>query len=448
MLGNQKGYALPLTLIVILVLFILGTVVIGVTTAQVKESVIQQERVQAHYLAYYGADAVARWIMDNPEQIPLGDSLPVELDTGTFEVNVEQVSPNLLRITSTGTVNGRSQTVAVELTGTSAGAGIPLLDMAVFAIGHGGTNPAIALTGSSQIIGPAGTNATAENQVSLDWSTHIYGDLFIGPGGSGDVTVRQANHQSGNVDGSITPLFEERVYPGVNFPDFPEHLPQREDLLTPWTPSLYYEINADGRYDLIHNSSSRTLTFDLQGETRTIRVRELRIEGDVVLKNVEPDGKLLIYVDEIFNTSGNREINWNGDPSRLTVILADSVPFTANPYAQYKFCGNVITNHGNVSVGAGSSFKGNIISANGDVSVTGAGNVMDLIYAPNGHVRLENSGDMEGAIVANTFAGYVDVRLRFREPDPSILPFDIFDHSSGGGGTGKLTWGNPRWIGE
>ncbi len=61
MASKENGYALVLVMVVMLVLFMLGTALIGVSTSHVREAVKQQERVQAYYLAYSGANAVAEW---------------------------------------------------------------------------------------------------------------------------------------------------------------------------------------------------------------------------------------------------------------------------------------------------------------------------------------------------------------------------------------------------
>ncbi len=136
MIKNERGYALVLVLVVMLALFMLGTALIGVSTSQVKEAVKQQERVQAYYLAYSGANAVVEWVMSG-EDVPEGESETVELDVGSFYVVVSE-NNNELTIVSRGTVDGYTEEVKVTLTkvttetGQPGGSSHPAFDYALF----------------------------------------------------------------------------------------------------------------------------------------------------------------------------------------------------------------------------------------------------------------------------------------------------------------------------
>jgi type II secretory pathway pseudopilin PulG len=187
MLKNEKGYALVLVIITMLIMAILGTVLISVSTSQVREAVKQQERVQAHYLAYYGAKATVDWIMSG-NTIPQGSSTAVTLDNGSFTVNVDTSNQDQIIIEAQGTVNGYSETIYVTLTRQGGGStgGFPFpTDTAVFSISDGNSgNPVISLTGSSHIEGNIGTNSSVANTIVFGPSTSVDGNLYsmIDPG--------------------------------------------------------------------------------------------------------------------------------------------------------------------------------------------------------------------------------------------------------------------------
>ncbi|OPL10619.1 MAG: hypothetical protein AVO34_10525 [Firmicutes bacterium ML8_F2] len=187
MIRNEKGYALVLVIVTMLIMAILGTVLISVSTSQVRDAVRQQDRIQAHYLAYYGAKAAVDWITVG-NAMPQGASAVVTLDNGSFTVNVDTSNPDQVLIASEGTVNGFSETVYVTLTrqgGGSTGGFLFPTDTAVFSISDGNDgNPVISLTGSSQIEGNIGTNSTVANTIVFGPSTAVNGNLLsmIDPG--------------------------------------------------------------------------------------------------------------------------------------------------------------------------------------------------------------------------------------------------------------------------
>ncbi len=164
MIKNERGYALVLVLVVMLALFMLGTALVGVSTSQVREAAKQQERVQAYYLAYSGANAVVEWVKSG-EEVPEGVSDEIELDVGSFYVEMEE-DGNTLTITSHGTVDGYTETVVVTLNRQPGGSngGLPFpTDMAVF------SNTTIKMPNGTIYDGPIGTNETETNSRLEVW---------------------------------------------------------------------------------------------------------------------------------------------------------------------------------------------------------------------------------------------------------------------------------------
>jgi len=458
MIKNEKGYALVLVIVTMLIMAILGTVLISVSTSQVREAVSQQDRIQAHYLAYYGAKATVDWIMAG-NTMPQGSSTAVTLDNGSFTVNVDNSNQDQILIAAQGTVNGYSETVHVTLTRQGGGSpgGFPFpSDMAIFAVGQGSqSNPAIQLTGSSTIInGAAGTNSTGANSVQFAWSTTLNGgDLYIGPGGDPNTVVQQGNNQNGNIiGGSIMPLQAERIYPTPTFPVFPSDLPIRGNFSTPWVSGEYYLIAEDGQYGTIEATSSRTITIDMAGGDRIIRVGNLNIsQGHINLINAGENSRLTLYVENSFTLGGDSTINNGGAVSNVMMYYKGlSAP---NIGGNTRYVGNYFAESAGITIAGSNGITGHIITLGSSVNVTGDARLLTrVLYAPNAHVVIGGSGAITGSIIANSLRIDGSGTLDHAQPDLGLFPIEIFptdgNGSNGGGdGNGTSTWVNPQWSG-
>ena len=117
---NEKGIALPLVLLIIVVLSVLGVSIMHINTADTLQVNMDKERVQAYYLARSGADATAAAIIqdqNNVANINIGanSTLPsVNLGSGNFTVEVGKYD-NRLDLKSTGTVNNVSHKVTLNM---------------------------------------------------------------------------------------------------------------------------------------------------------------------------------------------------------------------------------------------------------------------------------------------------------------------------------------------
>lgn len=553
MIKNETGYALVLVLVVMLALFMLGTALIGVSTSQVREAVKQQERVQAYYLAYSGANAVVEWVM-NGGDVPDGKAGPVELDVGSFEVEVEEVG-NQLTITSHGTVDGFKETVVVTLTrqtgGTGGGFPFPT-DMAVFSMSDGSTGTVIKLSGSTSIIGSVGTNSAVENTIEFGPSANIeidgnlysmidhgdpYSDNWEAPdpnnydewdsatsysGGSRityngavyearhnttgnqpglmnspwneiinlwrDFNVYEANdeawfdgvkyraqHWTQNdqpdisnawvsvaglpftqVKGDILYLVQERTYPQLVFPDFPNlDTAEPSSINVSGGPANDMTISGDKAYDSITVSSNRTLTIDMNGGSRSLRVQSLNIsQGHIVLENTIQNGKLSIYVEDEFTLDGGSTINNNGNTEDIVLYYSGSQPIDIGGNQSY--FGNIFVESANLRIGGSASIAGHILSGGNEMEIYGAADAYTrLLYAPNAHVNMTGSSKLKGSIISNTFDGGSGnrVAVEYEPIDEASFPFDssVFqgnDISNGGnGGSVSGNWEDPQWSG-
>lgn len=127
---SEKGMAIPLVLIVLVVLALLGTALWQYSMSEIKNVAGEEDSMQAFYVARSGAESVARHIRLNPndaEEIFKGDDFaesnvfPMEHEylgeIGNVKVLLERVDEDKLEVIGIGEVNGieKSVTIVLEL---------------------------------------------------------------------------------------------------------------------------------------------------------------------------------------------------------------------------------------------------------------------------------------------------------------------------------------------
>lgn len=285
-LRSQKGAALPVALMVLLVLSLLGTALWQYSTADAVQVARAENEMRAYYLARSGADATAAWMVN-----PVNDggrligstSAPKEFGGGTLVVDVYR-NPDArseIIIRSVATVN------EVQVT-----AGLTLQE----------------ITGARPIFGSAVFVATS---ITLENEARVYGDVEIRP--EGTVVIKN----QGSITGQIF-----RIDRTPALPPFPDDLPRKGDVEV---RNRTVVINAPGHYNEIEVEGNGELIFDTGtgGGDLRVRVGELEIKNQGRL-TVRGNSRLLLYVDE-FEGLNNSAINEAGDPSRLIMFVSRDV---------------------------------------------------------------------------------------------------------------------------
>lgn len=456
---NEKGSALLIMLIVLVVAMTLSTVFIFAMNNELRQSVIHDNKVQAYYYARSGAEAAYQWLYNNnfvldSNKYMFGDFEGLQLSNNapgteeSIEVEMEKLEGEIV-ISSKGAFQGNTETVILTFESIPS---IDPFDSALFALGAGSESmPAIKLTGSSEIEGHVGTNSIGENSVQFDWSTAILdGDLYVGPEGDPEKVVNEANHQTGNVpEGEIYAMSEARSYPQPIFPDFPDDLEPREDFRTDWVEGEYYEINEDGFYDLISVFGNRTLTIDLKGGTRIIRVKDLDIsQGHIELKNVGESGRLILYVEDSFTLGGSSTVNKGEDFQNVMVYYKGISKPSPSIGGNTRFFGSFFAKSGHFDVAGSNGVIGHIITGGNKVNISGDADMNTRVfYAPNAYVSIEGSGRIKGSLISKRAALIGNARVFYEEPDMSTFPTEIFpsDWKDKIGGAAGGGWQIKQW---
>ncbi|MGM1047376.1 MAG: DUF7305 domain-containing protein [Bacillota bacterium] len=104
MIKNERGFALPMVLILVTALSILGMALLGVSVSQAARTVHQEKKEQAFYIAKSGADAIASYIIENYNPATLTTTAistlhrdyldqDIHLGQGTFHAEVTTGAP-------------------------------------------------------------------------------------------------------------------------------------------------------------------------------------------------------------------------------------------------------------------------------------------------------------------------------------------------------------------
>ncbi len=412
---KERGSALILTIIIMLVLVVIGGALAVFGMVEVRQAQREEDELQAYYLARSAVDAIAQYIIENPQSI---DELLDQKDLGfgylkgdKFFVEVKRENENTIKIRSTGVYNGVERSVQLGLLQKSQ---VLELDKVIYATRGGDSkNPALKIEGSAKIVGDVVANTTGKNSVTLSGEGEIQGNLIVGANADPTKVVEVLDNGPG-VSGKLRNLSDAIDYPPAPFPDIPIDLEPQDDFSTPWKKELDYRITQSGHYNKIEVTDGRTLKIDLS-EARTIVVHSLKVEGTVELVNVAEGSELKLYVLETFSTSGNRKINYgeDGDPNNLTLYYAGSETFGD---AQFKFGGNIVVKNAEIKIAEGCKIEGSIFShSSKDVLISGgASTTKGLIYAPDAQVAVREGAEVEGAVVASSLRLSGNSRVVFR----------------------------------
>jgi len=326
LLNNQKGIAMPLALITLLVSSLLGTALwqYGVNHAlQVARS---KEKMQTYYIARSGADAIAQHITSNPSAAAqliaaTGGSNRARgnVGNGFFEVRVARsaANANLLQVMSVGRLNGGSS-VSSEVVFN-----MPAQTRRVTAFAR-----AITQTSSEPL---------DLNNMDVTGVVYSSGQIQSFVGGF-------ANH----VDAGLA------ANPSAFIPSLPTGTLSRTGNHVTVSPGFHYpEIITTGNGDI---------TFVTGAKNTTVQVVVDRLEADrnIILQG---DGRLEIFItgSAEIKTGNNRTANRANNEGNLIVYIKDDASFALQ--ANVDFHGYIYGPGANVYVQSGqTSIFGSVVA--------------------------------------------------------------------------------------
>lgn len=287
-------------------------------------------------------------------------------------------------------------------------------DLAVF------VDDRINLSGSSRILGSAGSNATQPNRIEFAWSTYISEKLHIRSDAHNNL-IKHHNQRKieDHVWGGVEEFSSPRVYELPEFPEFPSLAPRGNYTAGWWPiPSGGHRIEEDGWYGNL--KVQQQLVIDTGDNERHIRADNFSVTGSgkVIL---EGTGVLYLYVSN-FDISGSSTINYenNGSSDRLVMYYDGSSHL--NPSGATKFVGSVYAQNADFTISGAGGIEGHVFTGGNNITVSGAATaVVRVIYAPNAHAQISGSGAIRGSLIADRLTMTGAARIEYESPTNVVI---------------------------
>ena len=123
-LKNEKGSSLTLVLIVMVVLTVLGSTLLFFNSSEARQTIREEKKTQAYYIARSGVETVLDYILNNPDKIEnLNTKINInetELGNGKFKVKISKSAEKVI-IKSIGIVDNVENEVSLILRDTPRG---------------------------------------------------------------------------------------------------------------------------------------------------------------------------------------------------------------------------------------------------------------------------------------------------------------------------------------
>ncbi len=479
LLKSQSGLSLPMVLMVLVILALFSTVIISLGTTDTLHASKQSQKLEAYYLARSGADAVAAYLVNNPENlnnsalkakidaiVASGESSEFKIsssDKGTIKVKVEREGDNLL-ITSTASLDGTVEKAILRVDKNSVSTN--LFDKVVYT------------TGNLEIIGnEVNGDIAGLGYIYKDYGK-INGRIYIRPGASAEV-LTVPSYETKPVPIQLTEVVDIPEFPFPDFPTFP-NLPtvttpmNVTEKITIINKDTYYtggmSVSSTGTIQIQRGNAPltiRTTKLSISGEGKVLDNRtgtgklslfvdELNISGntkliidlgdgdvDIVAKKImisgqievkkNGNGKLNIYISDAFGIDGGSSINHGNDPKCANLYFAGSKDINGNDVVNSnylkipgdsKISATIHFKQARMHITGGSAIIGNIISGGNAIKIDG-GSYADVktIYAPMAFVEVSGGAKINGVVISNRFRLDGGSILNHRSLSPDDLDF-------------------------
>lgn len=347
-LKDERGVALPLVLIILVVAWLLGSALWSYSVGDLRLAVREEYRSRAYYLARAGAEALARHIMRYPEDVEaileggeqkVSEIITLETDylgkAGELQVSLQRLDSNHIAVMGRGTADGVTESVRIVLATEG------FFDGVVYSKG------------------------------SLNFHSNVLLEGDIASGG----TIKLPNNFSGSYQENLSIDFPPPV-----FPDEPE---EYSGDLSAGAP---LEITASPlqAYRKIHIGNKKKLIINAQSGPVTIQTRYFEMHNNGSMEFVTRAGHdITLVVDEIV--------------IKQVTISGDGIV-----YLYVRSAANVQTPHAVISDQARLVFyleKGCMMDIQANSMLEG------LVYGPEATVSMGGNADFTGAMIVEQLKG-------------------------------------------
>lgn len=408
---NNKGAALTMVLVVIVVFSLLGVAVLNIAMSDTKQVVLQENYLKSFYAARSGADALASHIIDDWSDLSdaLSISGSIENDDTAIERNFE--AEVVIRSEDIDSDTGEIRQFLIQSRGFKDDNGeekylrnidllvteINLMNFGIF------TDKDLEL--GKLTTGNVGTNSTYVD-TTTGTDTDVDGNIILGPGAT-DEEIEEAEELlfdpvDNYVDRLIKPLIFPKIQDGTND-----------------TTNIFINPLNDEPNEVSHNSG--TYRYYLTDDISDAPLDYEAVENSKILI-VNGENKVNLWVNFI-DLGGELLFEGNGD---IHLLVNDSINIKG---------GGTIRTTGNTRVFLYFNKATPDIVLNGNISMTGG------IYAPKAHVNFNGTGTLVGAIIADSFQGPTaspDQATITSDPNMTMKDFNI----TGIAGYERKAWAN------
>lgn len=385
---SEKGIAMPLVLIVLVVLILLGIALHQYSISELDHSVREEKRTRAYYIARAGAESLARHIMrdmDILEEVPEVDDRVTfdeqDFDTdyfsetetvGEVEVELKRISETRVEVTGTGTVDDDiNQNVSIVLEIQDE------FDGVVYSVNDLRFNSGLEVVGD--IVTADESVKFGTDEVEYDEEKGVY------------------THDS--VEGTIK-KGESIAFPSIDFPDPPEeyddHLiisAKEMDDEPEYTIDTNNTPDNDNKgYEKIsiekHGNTEGKLIMDATEDEVQVETKDLEMDKDAKLLFETSSGHSLKLIVE--NYAKITKIEVTGDGIAEIYVRDEGHVNFQTPHADIlKDDANLV-----VYLGEGSTMD---LQANS--------NFEGLVYGPEAFVSMGGNASFKGSMIVNELKG-------------------------------------------
>ena len=338
LLSNEKGIALPLVIVFLVVFSILGVALLNIALAETKVTIYEQKRMQAYYIAKSAAESVARELTQNSESTLLKSiednpttvikSINNSLEGGKYDIDIIR-DENKIRIEAVGHYKDTTAKAVLVLS--------DLHDMSVVSVGL------LDLRGIANLSGPVestNSNVIYEDNKPITWD--LRGE------------------------------YEEYTYrflPPVSVPDLPYYDPATNP--TPGTQPKEFIVNTSPipsgyEYAYIDVPNTKTLKFDTTDGNVIIVTGYIDCKGDFEI--IGPN-QVFLFLKQggITSQLKTRNAEGNHDPDQLFIFLNNNSKLEISTGSR-TFNGHIYGPNAKITLWAGAELRGTVV---GEIFSTG-----------------------------------------------------------------------------
>ncbi|MFB3145292.1 MAG: PilX N-terminal domain-containing pilus assembly protein [Candidatus Methylomirabilales bacterium] len=371
----EKGIVLVITLLVMTLLFIIGTAFLSISSTETLIAINERKRVQAFQLAEAGAERAIAALNVDVNGTYSGSGGPQNLGLGTYETTVTNLAPppgmvDRKQIVSTGFVpNGTVPLRATAKVQVQIQRGSPF-QVALFGRTLTELEDRVLVDSYDSRLGPyGGGNVGAAANIGSNGDIRLFTDVTVnGDAQAGGAVIPNPPGPSNTITGAIT-----EGAPAVNFDPV--------DTAPVAPPGYTTEISPPGAYD----SSTGNLTV-ADGATVTLDPGVYYFNEIAVGSNATLDinGPVVIHMTGNFSAQRRAMINASGpDPKPTNLVIFSS----ASGFDAIKFYGGL--------PGDGGQFNG-------------------AIYALDAEIEFEDGGwQIYGSLIGNEVDLEVDAQFHY-----------------------------------